>query len=358
MVEVRGGVAVKKFVVGAVIGVALISAERAHAADLSAIMAMKAPAAPAAYDWTGFYLGGHLGYALGGSNWSATQAGAATPSALRLARFLQRLQLLHGQRQLLARIAGRLRLHGRLALAAWRRDRYFVSKLSSAATRRYTLRADWPGELCRAGRILRHCARPHRLRANFAATWLFYATGGLAWSYDQFTRTQLAGVPAGGTAVPGTVENLFLVPRVGGAVGAGVELALSPNWTARLRISVHRLRLAQRHVSGRRAAVRVPILHCRRLRVGVDYKLGQRWHRSEILAPRGRQRSTSTVRAARADDLRRAIRAAVPFALSRPQQPRSEPGARKLGRHDCLRESNCGRAPNSGSIRRSIRVSA
>ena len=41
-------------------------------------------------------------------------------------------------------------------------------------------------------------------------------------------------MPAGGTAVPGTVENLFMVPRVGGAAGVGVEVALTPNWTARL----------------------------------------------------------------------------------------------------------------------------
>ena len=64
--------------------------------------------------------------------------------------------------------------------------------------------------------------------------WLFYATGGFAWSYDQFTRTQIAGTPAGGTAVPGQAENLFVVPRVGGVAGAGVELALPSNWTARL----------------------------------------------------------------------------------------------------------------------------
>jgi len=64
--------------------------------------------------------------------------------------------------------------------------------------------------------------------------WLFYATGGFAWSYDQFTRTQIAGMPAGGTAVPGQVENLFIVPRVGGVAGAGVEYALSSNWAARL----------------------------------------------------------------------------------------------------------------------------
>src|SRR6516165_2016257 len=42
------------------------------AADLSSVLAMKAPPAPdpAAYDWSGFYLGGHLGYAWGNSNWT------------------------------------------------------------------------------------------------------------------------------------------------------------------------------------------------------------------------------------------------------------------------------------------------
>src|SRR3984957_10842107 len=64
--------------------------------------------------------------------------------------------------------------------------------------------------------------------------WLFYATGGFAWTYDQFTRTQIAGMPIGGTAVPGTTENLFMVPRLGGAAGVGVELGLTPNWAARL----------------------------------------------------------------------------------------------------------------------------
>ncbi len=64
------------------------------------------------------------------------------------------------------------------------------------------------------------------------SNWLFYATGGLAFSYDQFTRVQLAGFPAGGTAVPGQIENAFLVPRFGGAVGAGVEVTLAAHWTA------------------------------------------------------------------------------------------------------------------------------
>ncbi len=68
-----------------------------------------------------------------------------------------------------------------------------------------------------------------------ASHWLFYGTGGLAFSYDQFTRTQLGGVPAGGTAVPGVIENAFMTRRVGGAVGAGVEVALASHWTAQLQ---------------------------------------------------------------------------------------------------------------------------
>ena len=61
---------------GAGIGL-IVLAGGAQAADLTAVMATKAPppAAPVAYDWTGFYLGAHVGYALGGSNWSATQTG-------------------------------------------------------------------------------------------------------------------------------------------------------------------------------------------------------------------------------------------------------------------------------------------
>ncbi len=62
-----------------VAGLGLLAlAGSARAGDLSVGLPTKAPppAAPVSYDWTGYYLGAHLGYALGGSNWSATQAGA------------------------------------------------------------------------------------------------------------------------------------------------------------------------------------------------------------------------------------------------------------------------------------------
>src|SRR5262249_56411406 len=49
--------------------------------------------------------------------------------------------------------------------------------------------------------------------------WLFYATAGFAWSYDELTRTQEVGTPIGGTAGPGAVEQLCKL-RAGWAAGA------------------------------------------------------------------------------------------------------------------------------------------
>ncbi len=53
--------------------------------------------------------------------------------------------------------------------------------------------------------------------------WLFYATGGLAWSYDQQTLTQNAS---------GNTEDRFLT-RFGWAAGVGIETAIAPSWTVR-----------------------------------------------------------------------------------------------------------------------------
>src|SRR3974377_1848860 len=46
-------------------------------------------------------------------------------------------------------------------------------------------------------------------RARFGYAFdhfLLYGTGGLAWTFDQATRTQDAGFPVAGFATPGTVE--------------------------------------------------------------------------------------------------------------------------------------------------------
>ena len=64
-----------------------------------------------------------------------------------------------------------------------------------------------------------------RGRIGYApGNWLFYATGGFAWTYDHQSLTQIA---------TGATETPFLW-RLGWAAGAGVEVPIAPHWTARL----------------------------------------------------------------------------------------------------------------------------
>jgi outer membrane immunogenic protein len=75
-----------------------------------------------------------------------------------------------------------------------------------------------------------------RGRAGFAENnWLFYGTGGFAWSEGSVTRTQITTVAALPPipAVAGTVETASNT-RTGWAAGAGVEWGITQNWTARV----------------------------------------------------------------------------------------------------------------------------
>ncbi|MGA7806261.1 carbohydrate porin, partial [Bradyrhizobium sp.] len=72
-------------------------------------------------------------------------------------------------------------------------------------------------------------------RARFGYAFdhiLLYGTAGLAWTYDQVTRTQIAGNSPTGFATPGTVDTRLLW-RLGWAAGIGVEVPIAGNWTAR-----------------------------------------------------------------------------------------------------------------------------
>lgn len=63
-----------------------------------------------------------------------------------------------------------------------------------------------------------------RARFGYApGAWLFYATGGLAWTKNQVTLEPLA-------ASDGEIHDLT---RLGYAWGAGAEFGLTPNWSAK-----------------------------------------------------------------------------------------------------------------------------
>ncbi len=207
----------------------MVLAGGAQAADLSAALPTKAPppAAPAAYDWTGFYLGGHAGYALGGSSFTATPGPSGSLSFSNAYNFSTGTgSYFLGLQAGYDYMAGSRWLVGVVTDISFPNfvggNTTFPSGLTGAAN--YLDAVEFSGNV--------------RTRVGYAPNlgntshWLIYATGGFAFSYDQFTRVQNSGVPAGGAATPGTVENSFLRPRAGGAVGAGVEVALPSHWTA------------------------------------------------------------------------------------------------------------------------------
>ena len=257
-----------------------MTAGRVAAAD-SGIMITKAPPttapASAAYDWTGIYIGGHLGYATGWSNWSATQGGGTAPNLNGSLDFFEAYDGFEGTGSYaLGLQAGYDYMFPSRLVLGVEADVSFPNTLSGSQAISSSLigQASYQDQVEFSGTV--------RGRVGYApGNWLFYATGGFAYSYDQFTRTQLSGTPAGGSAQPGSTESLFMQPRVGGAVGAGVELALTPNWIARLEYLY--TGYASRAVDFPAAAQRFDSdLAVQSLRVGLDYKLGHSGVDSDI----------------------------------------------------------------------------
>ena len=335
-----------------VIGLVALTGSAA-AADLP----VKAPPPPAttAYDWTGVYVGSHIGYAAGSSHWSAMPTGAPGPAQSGSLDLFNSFNAFNGMGSY---FEGFQAGYNYMLPSRWLFGVEADVSFPSTDHRHIDLVLDHVrhGELCGDGRVFRHAARPHRLRAKSWAThWLLYATGGFAWSYDQFTRTQVAGTPAGGTAVPGKVENLFAVPRVGGVAGAGVEFALPSNWTARLEYLF--IDYGNRSVTFPVGAQRFNSdLNVSELRFGLNYKLnGDPSAGNAAIAPPTPEFDNFAVHGQTTFLSQYACRSALPIS-ARTALLRTR--AARRGTRRPFSACGCGRAPSFGSIRRSIRVSA
>jgi len=213
-------------VAGISLTVVALMADAVSAADIPLTYPVKAQPLPPLDDWSGFYVGGHIGYAAGRSNWNAlpTQPGLpATTGSLNLylppdafaegGSFFEGLQAGYNHM-----------LHNRVVVGveadasfpAWPNLNgvsigglsNFNSPVFGAATLSETVMS--------SGTV--------RGRIGYApGNWLFYATGGFAWTYNMQTLTQV---------VAQTSETSGLW-RFGWAAGAGVEIPIAPHWTAR-----------------------------------------------------------------------------------------------------------------------------
>jgi high affinity Mn2+ porin len=179
------------------------------------------------YDWTGFYLGGHLGVAWGNSDWKAGPGISGSTDLFQKIDGFDNGGSFFGGLQ-----AGfNYVLPSRILLGA-EVDASFPAwptlptgsnpfGVSIGGSSRFDSPALGPVSL--AETVL--TSGTVRGRIGYApGDWLFYATGGFAWTYNRQSLTQLS---TGNTDTP-------YLWRLGGAVGAGIERPIAPQWTARL----------------------------------------------------------------------------------------------------------------------------
>jgi high affinity Mn2+ porin len=190
---------------------------------------LKAPWQPSViqpYDWTGLYVGAHLGYAGGRSNWSTPPDLASSLDLFQSSDIFTGSGSYFGGLQIGYdfMLANRLVLGVQLdaSFPGFRRNDISIGGTSIFSTPEIGL-ASYSETVLHSGTL--------RGRVGYApANWLFYATGGFAWTYNQLTLRQLAD---------DTTDSPFLW-RLGWVAGLGVEYAFAPNWSANIEYLVTR----------------------------------------------------------------------------------------------------------------------
>jgi outer membrane immunogenic protein len=216
----------KKLVAAA--AASILFAGAASAADLPATYTKAPPPVVAVYNWTGFYVGGNIGYGWGndtGDRWDSF----VDPGGIGFAPYFAlggnvlpgvKPQGVIGGGQIGYNWQASNWVFGVVADIQGSDMHAFASNTvtpgGGAATtiQSNNSRIDWFGTV--------------RGRVGVAANnWLFYGSGGLA--YGDVKSTVTFNCPA--CAIPFLMTGTNSSTQVGWAAGAGVEVGLSPNWT-------------------------------------------------------------------------------------------------------------------------------
>ena len=202
-----------------------VAAADCHAADMIAPVPTKAPSV-SPYDWTGFYIGGHVGLALGNSSFDATAVGQGAPPIAGSLSMYQSPNAFYESGSWLMGVQGgyNYMLHNRMVLGV-EADATFptfqdLSGLSTGGITNFI--SPTLGPVTYSETML--SSGTVRARIGYApGNWLFYATGGFAWTFNSQDLTQLG---------PGVDESRLLW-RFGWAAGAGLEVPIAPSWTVK-----------------------------------------------------------------------------------------------------------------------------
>jgi outer membrane immunogenic protein len=202
----------KKLLLASVALVA-VAAEPASAADMSpgaAPVYTKAAMMAPLYDWTGFFIGGHVAYGWthsDGQTMNLANGLLFTPSSSNSSAF-------HGGGQ----IGYDYMLPSRIVLG--------VSATISSGSNNSSTNVGFKEINTSDGKTDYTANVRARLGYAFDAV-LIYGTGGWAWSQGSSTRTQVTGMV--GNAGPGTVETTS-TSNNGATVGAGLDYGFARNW--------------------------------------------------------------------------------------------------------------------------------
>jgi high affinity Mn2+ porin len=180
----------------------------AESADLP-VRAPLGKAAPSYDDWTGLYVGGHVGYSRGNAQVTLADLGDTGPT-----NFTRSFGSLSGGMQLGYNYL--LPSHVLLGIEA---DMSFLNYLAADDVTWSRITA-----VAHSAEKIDYMATL-RGRLGYAfPRWMIYATGGLALSLGRFLQT------------PGITDDTdkLLHPSTGWAAGAGAEVAIAPSWTARV----------------------------------------------------------------------------------------------------------------------------
>lgn len=285
----------KKFLLGSAMLAALAVGAPAIAADLPVKAPVyKAPViAPVVYDWTGFYVGGNLGYSW--ADWDSTNVGGnftfpgtstafsnmATPNVQGPFGGVQAGYNWQFNPHWVAGIEGDFEWSGEKASDPGNLSISFPSGITTGVCDRNppctaTITAattnDW--------KLPWFATLRGRLGYVADQTWLFYGTGGLAIGEMEFSTTTTAtanvtnavGVPVPGFPITATAGASQNVTRVGFVVGGGIEKMLSQNWTAKIEYQYLDWG-SYTFLSGTGFDTNVR-LRDNTLRIGVNYKFG------------------------------------------------------------------------------------
>lgn len=212
---------IQKIAIATVALSALSFAEAAFAADFS----VKAPPVPVspAYNWTGFYVGGHVG-----AGWGTAEATSNVGSLIN--GFLPSagvgFNLPVGQTQMNGFMGGAqagynwqsgVMVYGVEGDFSWSGIKGSTACL---LVLNCTAEVKWIGDI--TGRV----------GVTVGDRGLLYVKGGGAWADSSYTAGQ--NLTIGGLGASGVVNGAVSDTRFGGVLGAGIEYAFMPGWSAKL----------------------------------------------------------------------------------------------------------------------------